>query len=331
MAAASVLTVRAVGIGGKEVRAVDARDLFVALDRGGSPAGWLADRKRRLGLEKGRDWISVPGAAGRVPLLTLPAAMEVACRDRGPNVKTVRDALAAAMSAPPPGDGLARVSERLDRLEKALKVRTGAKAKSPGRPRKSPGPGFTNDISALGTWRKVRPAAWDYLAGEKEAEAAGVRVRLAAPAALRRDLKGLMRLCGVREPECYRFARALERLAAREPGEFTFGKMRMRLMAYDNATVEDGRRWLLTLGSLASETRRNARGRETAYWTMTRRPLFEEDAGWVETCLGAAEGALDVRREGKKLSVQGTECARDDPDWPKLAGTLPTFSMYGEP
>ncbi|MDR1081542.1 MAG: hypothetical protein LBQ79_11440, partial [Deltaproteobacteria bacterium] len=66
-------------------------------------------------MERGRDWIATPsperdGRSVRHP--TLPAAIEIVCRDRGTNLKALRDGLAEAMSVPADAKD-ARISERL--------------------------------------------------------------------------------------------------------------------------------------------------------------------------------------------------------------------------
>jgi hypothetical protein len=319
---------RTLRIGKAEVRAVDLRDLARAL---GHPPAWVKTAASRAGLKPGRDRVSVGKGEEKVTLLTLTGALRVACRDRGELGREVEAALASAMASSPGADALEMIAERLGRLEAAMGIRLprkrppGKQASSGGRPRKPVklGRELSENISANQTaefWRGVRCKAWDFLEDVFNGLAP-------VPAALRKDMLKLVRESGARESPMYRFARALERLAAREVAPFPFGRMRSRLMAYDNDTVKDSLDWLQKTGALSVETRPNARGRKTDYWTMVRRPLFVEDAAWLSSCMSLSEVAMGVTEEGGKKQVLGQTYGPDDPAWEKLKDNLKRFDM----
>jgi hypothetical protein len=323
------LTVRTIRIAGEDVLAVEAEELHEALMRADGVSPWFRGRARQLELEKGRDWIDrrVPGAGGGPPrtnrLLSMSAAVFVAANDGGARARKVADALMAA-SAPPLSAEVRALAGRIGAMELALGkvLEARKKAKSPGRPRtKLPGFGSKTDVSQLADlWKSVRIGTWDLLAAPGECLPKG------GAAGLTRDAVKLLKECGGREPVFWRFARALERVAARLGNPFTFNKARMRMMSYDTQTVKDGMDRLLESGALSKATRPNANGLMTDYWTVDRTPLAPRSRAWFRECLLEAEGKLEFCVEDGGAYVRGVKCADEDaPDWRKLSGPLPDW------
>jgi hypothetical protein len=169
-------------------------------------------------------------------------------------------------------------------------------------------------------WRDVRCWGWDFM---KDVSGGLDPV----PAALRRYVAKMVREAVARESPMYGFARALELLAAKEGNPFKFGRMRMRLTACDNDTVEASKKWLLETGALSGETRPNVMGRKTDCWTMVRRPLFVENAAWLDPCMSLAERAMEIAEDGEGKHVLGQTFGQEEPDREKLRGPPRRFDM----
>ncbi|MDR1313470.1 MAG: antA/AntB antirepressor family protein [Deltaproteobacteria bacterium] len=319
-------------LGGALVRTVDPRDLFVALDLKGDPDAWFRNRAVKMKFREGRDWIRVQDGPKRNEFarrVLLSSAVELACTEKTEARHEVRRALVRFMSptATPVEEALtaevAALKAKVAKLEgKAAVRKRGAGA---GRPRRMP-PSGRNDanVALVESWKKVRIEVWDMSASGEPALNPRTGKLSGRAAAMEKSVRQLLRECGAKEPAHWRFARALERAAAKLGSPFTFGAVRRQTPYYPTDTAKMMMMLLEVQGALSKETRPNANGIQTDYWTAERIPMYPSDWGWYRECVRAAEGKLEPRECPNGLLVRGVTVRSEEEGFGKLSGEFPS-------
>jgi hypothetical protein len=117
---------------------------------------------------------------------------------------------------------------------------------------------------------------------------------------------------------------ALERAEEGIGKPFAFGAARRKTPHYPSDTARQMMGLLDLEGSLSRETRPNANGVETDYWTAERFPLFPSNWGWHRECAAAEEAKLEPMECPDGLLVRGITAQREEPGFENLSGPFPT-------